>query len=215
MYGTSDFEESRNLDQHIQWARTKLSGLREEHMRECDGSERCLQCRRYDNSEVPDRLGLASFEYRTKVAMHDVRQDGVLCVYCGGLAEQRDHLLPRSWTGDGVRRVVPTVPSCSDCNRRLSDYPEPVIAARAHLLAERIQRKHGKSLAIPDREEEYFLEFGEKMRQTQMARQFERQIVRARLIVLQLGGLPEVPTALLPVLTDGKYDEFLRLREKM
>jgi hypothetical protein len=205
--------QEENIDTHFEWAELKLKGLREEHQSDCDGSERCLVCRYLARDEIPGRLGLASFEYRTKVAIFDPRQDGILCIYCGSLSEHRDHLLPRGWTGEGIRRVVPTVPACADCNKYISDFPEPLIVARAHVVADKLRKKMGKLLFARDRSEEEFAEFGEKMRQTLMAAQFRRQANRVRLHVLDLGGLPEVPKPMIQQLTEGNYENFIRMNE--
>ncbi len=61
-----------------------------------------------------------------------------LCVYCGALASDRDHVIPRSYFGNGA-----TVPACRQCNSYLSNKMHVTVCDRAHyLLNHRKVRKH-------------------------------------------------------------------------
>jgi len=64
------------------------------------------------------------------------------CIYCGEVAEEADHLVPKPISGTLVRRWVPTVPSCQSCNRTLRDFPVPIVAARAAHVALQLRRRH-------------------------------------------------------------------------
>lgn len=69
-----------------------------------------------------------------------------LCIYCGQLAYTRDHILPRSWSGDAKRKWVATVPACGECNTAISDAPEFSISLRREIAHERIQRRYRRVL---------------------------------------------------------------------
>jgi hypothetical protein len=68
------------------------------------------------------------------------------CVYCGETAEDKDHLLPRSWTGDAGRKLVPVVPSCHECNATLGDRHMPDVMDRRNYVQERYRVKYSKAL---------------------------------------------------------------------
>ncbi len=185
------------------------------HLSECESSERCLQCRELDavDAKVIGRISLARTEYREKVESFDT-SDNVLCIYCGAVWDQRDHLLPRNWSGDALRPLVPTVPACAECNRTISDFPSPIVSERAMLVAQRLRWKFRVELRIPDRTAEEFSEFGDSMRKSLMARQYGRHLLRTRLHVLDLGGLPEVPEQWVSKLATGDYAELAPFRRQ-
>ena len=68
------------------------------------------------------------------------------CVYCGESATTKDHLLPRSWSGDAGRRLVPVVPSCQECNSTLGDRFLPDVMDRRNYVHERYRVKYRKPL---------------------------------------------------------------------
>jgi hypothetical protein len=202
--------ESLILEDQLRLAHDELAELLGEHAQDCDGSERCRTCRDLHDDRLPNRLAYARLEYSQK-ALRLVRDTyGEICIYCGGSADQRDHLLPRGWTGEGVRKLVPTVPACGNCNGTINDHPSPVIAERSGYVAGRIRIKHARQLRINDRTESELEEFGEHMGSRLRAAQNKRQVLRARLIVLDLGGLPEVPESWLCLLAEGEYSGLLR-----
>lgn len=69
-----------------------------------------------------------------------------VCVYCGEPADELDHLLPASWTGTAQRRAVPTVPSCSECNKILSDRLDPEVTDRRDYVHSQLRIKYYKQL---------------------------------------------------------------------
>ena len=73
-----------------------------------------------------------------------------ICIYCGRHGQQRDHLLPRNWTGDLRRRYVVTVPSCGTCNSLLGDTLTWSITERRAVAHARIRRKFAKALRTKD-----------------------------------------------------------------
>jgi hypothetical protein len=122
---------------------------------------------------------------------------------------EKDHLLPRNWTGEGVRKLVPTVPACRFCNGTLSDFPEPLIAARCAQIARKIRMRHRRQLSLPMRSDDDLQEFGYRMQQSLRARQATRIEMRAKLVVLDLGGVPELPASLIDLLTVGEYESLV------
>jgi len=68
-----------------------------------------------------------------------------------------------------------------------------VIAARCEVVADSLRRKWRKKLLIPDRSAADLAEYGYQMRVVLEAAQLQRQHVRRRIIVLDMGGAPNVP----------------------
>ena len=87
------------------------------------------------------------------------------CVYCGEPATDKDHLLPRNWSGDSDRARVPIVPSCAECNRIfLNDTYEPDVIARRKICQEKIKVKYKASLKKILYVEEDLKQFGPQLR---------------------------------------------------
>lgn len=87
-----------------------------------------------------------------------------VCIYCGQRANSRDHLLPRTWTGDAKRHFVVTVPACRTCNTLLRDTLTWSITERRAVAHARLRKKYRKVLAQIDFTEEELDEFGPGLR---------------------------------------------------
>lgn len=76
--------------------------------------------------------------------MFDIQlRDGDVCIYCGGIATDRDHVPPFSLTDKSERTFYrhEVVPACRNCNGALHNKPLLTLATRAGWLSERFQRK--------------------------------------------------------------------------
>lgn len=78
-----------------------------------------------------------------------------LCIYCGAIATERDHLKARALNGPGhlgyglTRKSRPqTVPACAECNNNLGAFASDNVRERAAYLYERYSRKHRKKARI-------------------------------------------------------------------
>lgn len=73
------------------------------------------------------------------------------CVYCGDLAECRDHFECRARSGALGRTFTHglTVPACMECNQALGDYPWRGMAHRADFLIHTYEDKYRKVLESP------------------------------------------------------------------
>jgi hypothetical protein len=185
-----------------------LIEYRNEHMQNCDLGDRCQSCRMMLEEEFIGRIQQARNEYQEKILPLRYLCD-LLCVYCGGHSKEKDHLLPSNWTGEAVRKLVPTVPSCRFCNQTIKDFSNPIISARSNLIAKRIRTKYRKQLNMPMRNEFELAEFGYRLRLNLEARQNERVELHAKLKVLDFGGVPELPASYVDWLTVGNYQKFL------
>lgn len=87
-----------------------------------------------------------------------------VCIYCGRSAGTRDHLLPRRWTGDALRKYVATVPACGTCNSVLSDTLTWSITERRALAHHRLARKYRTVLLTLDKTDEELDEYGPTLR---------------------------------------------------
>lgn len=106
--------------------------------------------------------------------------DGV-CVYCGVIADTEDHLLPRTWTGEAVRKHVITIPACRQCNSHINDRYMPSITARRTEAHRYIERKYRKVLQIPKWTKEDLGALGKSLRSSVESGLNEQRLARARL----------------------------------
>jgi hypothetical protein len=103
-------------------------------------------------------------------------------VYCGDPADTVDHLLPRSWTGDGyARSVVETVPSCKQCNSILGDRCGPDIDERRAYVQERLAAKYANEIKTIDWTMDDLAELGPSLRTHICAGLIRKRWVQARL----------------------------------
>lgn len=173
-----------------------VRALLADHVEWCQlGVRRCKDCAAFRDSEVISAIAIAKSETDRISAW--LAEYPLTCVYCGSDAQHRDHLVPKPWTGQTARRMVPTVPACRDCNVRINDTPVFTIAQRAEIAALSLRRKWGKKLNIADRTGNELNEYAGRIRQGIEIAQAQRQFVRRRLVVLDAGGAPEVPESLL------------------
>ena len=86
------------------------------------------------------------------------------CVYCGELATTKDHLLPRSYTGEAERLLIPTVPACIECNSTLNDIFMPDVIERREYLKNKYRKKYKNLLKIIWYSDEDLMEFGPQLR---------------------------------------------------
>lgn len=111
------------------------------------------------------------------------------CVYCGAFATDMDHLLPRSWTGDSIRQLVPTVPSCGDCNGALSDTVEPRISERALIAAQRLRQRWAREVDARPWSRDELEDLTGSLRKHVQKKQRHGARLRERIRVLEMGGL--------------------------
>lgn len=104
-----------------------------------------------------------------------------VCVYCGMLANTRDHLLPRTWTGNAQRSNVLVVPACRECNSAISDQFAPSITGRRETAHAHIRRKHKKLLASERWTKRELRELGTSLRTYIQRSEHDRLVQEARL----------------------------------
>lgn len=109
------------------------------------------------------------------------------CVYCGAMAESRDHVLSLSCLGQkrkNSERHKGTdwlVPACLECNVTLCDKYLDNIPARAEHLFVRFTKKWRKILKSPTWSESELAELGETLRRSIMQAMAQRKNCRDRL----------------------------------
>jgi hypothetical protein len=93
----------------------------------------------------------------------------------------KDHLLPRNWSGEGLRRYVVTVPACGECNSLIGATLLPTITARREYAQKRLRVKHAKILRRADYSESELEEFGWTLRTSVIAGMAEKGQLLERL----------------------------------
>jgi len=102
-------------------------------------------------------------------------------VYCGEMADTKDHLIPRGYSGDADRLRVPTVPSCVECNSTLNDIYLPDVMERREVVRQRYRIKYRRLLKIVWYGEQDLLEFGPQLRSVIMSRMEQHISIMRRL----------------------------------
>jgi hypothetical protein len=110
------------------------------------------------------------------------------CYYCGWFADTRDHIKPRTWSGDIKRFNVPTVPCCNECNSLLGDSGSFTPNGRRRYLIHKYKKRYQKRLAVRAWTEAEILALGPGLRRTILAKQSQRNIIRFKLRNLNRGG---------------------------
>ena len=100
-----------------------------------------------------------------------------LCIYCGRSASQKDHLLPRMWTGDVRRHWVAVVPACGLCNRVLGDTLTWSITERRAICHARLRKHYRKVFRTKKFTPEELAEFGTTLRSYIEAEMEKREVV--------------------------------------
>tara|TARA_R110000822_G_scaffold23288_4_gene72217 strand:- start:8029 stop:8526 length:498 start_codon:yes stop_codon:yes gene_type:complete len=103
------------------------------------------------------------------------------CVYCGEIADTKDHLLPRGFTGEADRLRVPTVPACVECNSTLNAIHMPDVMDRREFLHKKYRTKYKSLLKVVWHGEEDLLDFGPYLRAAIMQRMEDHVILMRRL----------------------------------
>lgn len=104
-----------------------------------------------------------------------------VCVYCGERSTDQDHLLPKSFTDEAIRKRVLTVPSCHECNTILSDKLLWAIDERRKLAQKKLRARHKKELRYQLLTEDDLTEYGPGLRPAMRRASAERMCMEDRL----------------------------------
>lgn len=109
------------------------------------------------------------------------------CTYCGELANTRDHIIPRTYSGDETFSHDVCVPACKECNCLLGPRAYFTIAERAHYIYNTLQKRYKKVLSSPYWKEKDIKELGNTLRsyvkkQQSLKLVIQERIERARLV---------------------------------
>lgn len=104
-----------------------------------------------------------------------------VCVYCGMSANTKDHLLPRTWTGDAARHHVITVPACLECNVLIADRYIPAVNERRRIAQDQLRKRNKRLLQMPDWTSEDIDQFGKTLRSTIERGLHDKKLIEARL----------------------------------
>lgn len=104
-----------------------------------------------------------------------------VCVYCGLPGYTKDHIEPRSWTGESARQFVVTVPACSECNSFINDSFAPTIPERREIAQARIRKRYKRVLGYVDYSPAELEEFEGSLLSSVIAGIEEKRITQGRL----------------------------------
>lgn len=104
-----------------------------------------------------------------------------VCVYCGNSGYTKDHILPRTWSGEAARRGVFTVPACGECNSAISDAYAPSITLRRDIAHRFLRKRYRSTINMIDPTPAELDEYGPGLRAYLVNQMAEREIIRDRL----------------------------------
>lgn len=104
-----------------------------------------------------------------------------VCVYCGLPGDTRDHILPRTWTGDSDRTRVVTVPACRECNSAIGDTFAPTVAERREIAHRYIRKRYARYLRYVVRGKSDLAQMGHLMRVATIAAREKHEVTIGRL----------------------------------
>lgn len=105
-----------------------------------------------------------------------------VCTYCGLSAGTRDHIMPRTWSGESYRSHILTVPSCGECNSIIGDKPIYSIDGRRAHAQRRLAEKKFKVLGYETMLEVELEEYGPGLRSVMEAAAHQREHLESRLL---------------------------------
>lgn len=127
---------------------------------------------------TPKCLNLRHLEWRQPSVIH---YPNGICVYCGQIADTKDHLLPVTWTGEAVRKHVVVVPACRECNSLISDRYAPAVNERRKLAHTAIRTKYRKILKMPDWKRREIAEMGPTIRSVIERGMHDKKVLTTRI----------------------------------
>mgnify|MGYP001564616118 CR=1 FL=1 len=115
------------------------------------------------------------------------------CVYCGGFAEARDHIIPRSFIcregNSGFDDVNNIVAACGRCNSFKSNKIFDTIEEIKNYLFERYCNKYIKVLSMPDWSEKELSELEGALKKSISSYMRQKKALELRLSILEMPGL--------------------------
>jgi len=108
------------------------------------------------------------------------------CIYCNSiLGSDRDHVIPKSWTGNPSFAERYVVPCCKQCNGLLGSAPVHTVEERAAYLYERYSHKYSKELQTEDWTPIELKQMSKTMKKFILAKQKERKDINQKLVNLR------------------------------
>lgn len=105
-----------------------------------------------------------------------------VCIYCGMPADTKDHLLPRTITGDALRKFVAVVPACKPCNSSIGDRVGHRVSHRREAAHHHIRQSSARYLELAKRwPPEELAEVGPNLRSRIQAGIRRGEVAEARL----------------------------------
>ena len=101
------------------------------------------------------------------------------------MANHRDHVVPKSWTGNPSFAERYVVPCCQPCNTLLGNAAVHTVEERAAYLYERYSRKYRKQLSSEDWTPSELKQMSKTMKKFILAKQKERKDINQKLLNLR------------------------------
>lgn len=145
-------------------------------------------CRNCHEEFHPHRKGATACSFKCQVAQwHQglTEIEATECAYCGDPATDEDHIPPRSAVhalqATGIRLLMHTVPSCSECNSAILNRRALwTFAERVSYVADALPVRLASALSCQDWDDDELEELGYSLRQRVEAAVYRKRWAQAR-----------------------------------
>lgn len=110
----------------------------------------------------------------------------IFCTYCNQSSPfTKDHVIPKSYSGNPSFAERYVVPCCTECNILLGAAPCHTVEERAAFLFERYSRRFKAELATPDWTAKELKELSPTFRKKIAAKESHKKLINSKLLSLR------------------------------
>jgi len=103
------------------------------------------------------------------------------CVYCGDIANELDHVIPKSYANTQSYSKDKVIPCCKECNVNLGNVAYHTISGRASYLIPIYRKKYNKILKFPEWDEYDLEDMSKNMKKSIIFMQNKRELIKLRI----------------------------------
>lgn len=111
------------------------------------------------------------------------------CIYCNSnLATDRDHVVPRAFSGNESFAERYTVPSCKECNILLSSAAVHTVEERASYLYTRYMKRYQREINAPDWTPAEIKQLSGALKKQIVSKEKHKKLINSKLLNLRTVG---------------------------
>lgn len=111
------------------------------------------------------------------------------CIYCNSnLASDRDHVVPRAFSGNNSCAERYVVPACKECNGLLSSAAVHTVEERASYLYTRYMKKYRREINAPDWSPTEIKQLTGTLKKQVVSKEKHKKLINSKLLNLRAVG---------------------------